>query len=249
MVGKYVDLVDAYKSVNEALAHAGLANAAVVDIVYLDSISVERNPEASLAGVDAVLVPGGFGERGVEGKIAAARYARENRIPYFGICLGMQVAAIEFARNRAGLPAAHSTEFVADARDPVIALVTEWREADGALQTRSHDDDLGATMRLGEQRCILTAGSRAAECYGTTEIFERHRHRFEFNNRYRHLLADAGLVFSGVSAEDDLVEVIELPDHPWFIGCQFHPEFTSTPRLGHPLFNGFIAAAREHKTA
>lgn len=249
LVGKYVELADAYKSVNEALGHAGLQNAAAVEIVYLDSTSVERNPEASLADIDAVLVPGGFGERGVEGKIAAVRHARENRIPYFGICLGMQVAAIEYARNMAGLSGAHSTEFVADPVDPVIALVTEWRDAEGGVQTRSASDDLGATMRLGEQGCTLVEGSRVAQCYNATEIHERHRHRFEFNNGYRQQLADAGLTFAGFAPEDDLVEVIEIEDHPWFIGCQFHPEFTSTPRFGHPLFNSFVAAARAHKTA
>ncbi|WP_111746437.1 CTP synthase [Salinisphaera orenii] len=249
MVGKYVDLADAYKSVNEALGHAGLQTGTNVEIVYLDSSSVERNPDASLADVDAVLVPGGFGERGVEGKIAAVSYAREHRLPYFGICLGMQVAAIEFARNLAGLPGAHSTEFVTDADDPVIALVTEWRDAELGVQRRSADADLGGTMRLGEQRCTLIEGSHVAQAYGAAEIHERHRHRFEFNNHYRDRLADAGLVFSGWAPEDDLVEVIELPDHPWFVGCQFHPEFTSTPRSGHPLFNGFIAAARAHKVA
>ncbi len=248
MVGKYVDLADAYKSVNEALGHAGLQTGTHVEIVYLDSTSVERNPDASLAEIDAILVPGGFGERGVEGKIAAVCYAREHRIPYFGICLGMQVAAIEYARNCAGLPGAHSTEFVTDAADPVIALVTEWRDIDGDVQTRTAASNLGATMRLGGQLCRLVEGSWVAECYGSTEIVERHRHRFEFNNHYRQRLADAGLMFSGFSAEDDLVEVIELTDHPWFIGCQFHPEFTSTPHVGHPLFNSFIAAARSQKT-
>ncbi|MES1925176.1 CTP synthase [Salinisphaera sp. T31B1] len=249
MVGKYVDLADAYKSVNEALSHAGLHTATRVDIHYVDSETVERDDGECLADMDAILVPGGFGERGIEGKIAAARYARTHAIPYFGICLGMQVACIDFAREIAGLTGAHSTEFVPEPEHPVIALVTEWHDLAGNIQTRAAGADLGGTMRLGEQRCRLVDGTLAERCYGTDEVFERHRHRYEFNNRYRDELGNKGLVFSGFSADDDLVEIVELSDHPWFLGCQFHPEFTSTPRTGHPLFIGFIAAAREHATA
>ncbi len=245
MVGKYVDLADAYKSVNEALSHAGLHTATRVDIHYVDSETVEKDPAEALADCDAILVPGGFGERGIEGKIAAARYARVNDVPYLGICLGMQVACIDFARDVAGLAGAHSTEFEPQPAHPVIALVTEWTDAGGSRQTRDANVDLGGTMRLGEQRCRLVPGTLAHRCYNADEIFERHRHRYEFNNRYRETLADKGLVFSGFSVEDDLVEIIELPDHPWYLGCQFHPEFTSTPRAGHPLFMGFISAARE----
>ncbi|MBO9469216.1 CTP synthase [Endozoicomonas sp. G2_2] len=248
MVGKYVDLADAYKSVNEALSHAGLHTGTRVDIHYVDSETVERDDGACLEGMDAILVPGGFGERGIEGKIAAARYARTHDIPYFGICLGMQVACIDFARDIAGLGGAHSTEFVAEPEHPVIALVTEWHDLSGDVQRRDAQVDLGGTMRLGEQRCDLVEGTLAANCYNASEVFERHRHRYEFNNLYRDTLGDKGLVFSGVSAEDNLVEIIELPDHPWFLGCQFHPEFTSTPRNGHPLFIGFIAAARKRRT-
>ncbi|MES1930352.1 CTP synthetase [Salinisphaera dokdonensis CL-ES53] len=248
MVGKYVDLADAYKSVNEALSHAGLHTGTRVDIHYIDSETVERDDGACLEGMDAILVPGGFGERGIEGKVAAARYARLHQIPYFGICLGMQVACIDFARDIADLPGAHSTEFVAEPEHPVIALVTEWHDLSGDVQRRDARADLGGTMRLGEQRCNLVENTLAARCYDAGEVFERHRHRYEFNNLYRDRLGDKGLVFSGVSAEDDLVEIIELPDHPWFLGCQFHPEFTSTPRNGHPLFIGFIAAARERCT-
>jgi len=249
MVGKYVDLADAYKSVNEALSHAGLHTATRVNINYVDSETVEQDGGACLAGMDAILVPGGFGERGIEGKIAAAGYARAHQIPYFGICLGMQVACIEFARDIAGLAGAHSTEFVAEPEHPVIALVTEWLDATGTVQKRDATADIGGTMRLGEQRCRLVGDTLAARCYGTEEVFERHRHRYEFNNRYLEILGDKGLVFSGFSADDDLVEIVELPDHPWFLGCQFHPEFTSTPRAGHPLFIGFIAAARVRATS
>lgn len=248
MVGKYVDLADAYKSVNEALSHAGLHTGTRVDIHYVDSETVERDNGDCLEGMDAILVPGGFGERGIEGKIAAARYARTHQIPYFGICLGMQVACIDFARDIAGLRGAHSTEFVAEPEHPVIALVTEWHDLTGDVQRRDAEVDLGGTMRLGEQRCDLVEGTLAARCYDASEIFERHRHRYEFNNLYRDTLGNNGLIFSGVSAEDNLVEIIELPDHPWFLGCQFHPEFTSTPRNGHPLFIGFIAAARQRRT-
>ncbi len=199
--------------------------------------------------MDAILVPGGFGERGVEGKIATVRYARENKIPYLGICLGMQVAVIEFARHVAGLDGAHSTEFKLHAKHPVIGLITEWKNADGSVEIRSEESDLGGTMRLGGQICHLEEGTRAREIYGKAEIVERHRHRYEFNNNYREQLSAAGLVFSGLSEDRSLVEVVELPDHPWFVACQFHPEFTSTPRDGHPLFSGFVAAARQHKEA
>lgn len=247
MVGKYVDLVDAYKSLNEALRHAGIHAATQVNIHYLDSEQLESTDlAAQLAGMDAILVPGGFGLRGVEGKIAAARYARENGIPYLGICLGMQVAVIEYARSVAGLEGAHSTEFVADAEHPVIGLITEWQTADGQVETRDADADLGGTMRLGEQACLLQTGSRVRECYGEAEIAERHRHRYEFNNQYRQALSTAGLRLSGLSGDESLVEVVEIADHPWFIGCQFHPEFTSSPRDGHPLFTSFIKAARQH---
>ncbi len=249
MVGKYVDLADAYKSVNEALTHAGLHTQTRVQIVYIDSAVVEREGAAVLANVDAILVPGGFGKRGIEGKIAAARYARENNIPYLGICLGMQVAAIDFARNVAGLEAAHSTEFVSETPHPVIALVTEWHNPEGDVQKRSAASNLGGSMRLGEQCCRLVPGSRSASLYNTDEVLERHRHRYEFNNHYRDVLADKGLLVAGFSVDDNLVEIVELPDHPWFIGCQFHPEFTSTPRTGHPLFIGFIKAARTHDQA
>ncbi len=246
MVGKYVDLADAYKSVNEALSHAGLHTATRVEIHYVDSEQVARDGGESLSQMNGILVPGGFGERGIEGKITAARYAREHGVPYLGICLGMQVATIDFARDIAGLDGAHSTEFDASPAHPVIALVTEWHDLAGDVQRRDAHVDLGGTMRLGEQRCRLVPGTLAERCYGKDEIFERHRHRYEFNNLYRDELANKGLVFSGFSADDDLVEIIELPDHPWFLGCQFHPEFTSTPRSGHPLFIGFIAAARAH---
>jgi CTP synthase len=247
MVGKYVDLTEAYKSLSEALIHAGAHNRTKVKIVYVDSEEIEKQGTAQLEGMDAILVPGGFGERGVEGKIATVRYARENRIPYLGICLGMQVAVIEYARDVAGLDGAHSTEFKQDAKHPVIGLITEWKNADGSVETRSEDSDLGGTMRLGGQLCHLAAGTKAREIYGKDEIVERHRHRYEFNNNYREPLSAAGMVFSGLSEDKSLVEVVELPDHPWFVACQFHPEFTSTPRDGHPLFSGFVAAARKYK--
>ncbi len=244
MVGKYVDLLDAYKSLNEALLHAGIQTRTRVNIHYFDSERFEReSPEAELATMDAILVPGGFGERGVEGKIAAVRYARESRKPYLGICLGMQVAVIEYARHVAGLDGAHSTEFRKEAPHPVIALITEWRDEQGELIVRDEKTDLGGTMRLGAQRCDLSTGSRVAAAYGAASISERHRHRYEFNNGYQKTLESAGLVFSGFSAENHLVETIELPDHPFFIASQFHPEFNSTPRDGHPLFTAFVQAA------
>jgi len=243
MVGKYVDLTDAYKSLNEALLHAGIHTGTKVDIHYIDSEDIEKEGTDCLVGMDAILVPGGFGVRGVEGKIAAVRHARENRVPYLGICLGMQVAVIEFARHKAGLEGAHSTEFRKDTPHPVIALITEWTTREGAVEHRSEDSDLGGTMRLGAQPCRLLEGTLARATYGKELITERHRHRYELNNRYLNVLEKAGLVFSGRSLDNHLVEMIELPDHPWFLACQFHPEFTSTPRDGHPLFRGFVQAA------
>ncbi len=243
MVGKYVDLTDAYKSLNEALLHAGIHNHTQVNIHYVDSEQIERDGLACLVEMDAILVPGGFGERGIEGKIAAVRHAREQRVPYLGICLGMQVAVIEFARHVAGLTDAHSTEFRKDTPHPVIALITEWTDEDGTVQQRQENDDLGGSMRLGAQPCQLAPNSLARALYGKDVITERHRHRYEFNNRYREPLRAAGLALSGHSLDERLVEMIELPGHPWFVGCQFHPEFTSTPRTGHPLFQGFIKAA------
>lgn len=249
MVGKYVDLADAYKSVNEALYHAGLHTSTRVKIRYVESATIESQGDRILQGVDAILVPGGFGERGIEGKIHAARYAREQGVPYLGICLGMQVAVIEFARNVCGLDDAHSSEFAPHTANPVIALVTEWADATGQIERRSPGGDLGGTMRLGEQVCRLVAGSRSRAQYNAELVRERHRHRYEFNNRYRDILSRHGLSIAGVSEDGDLVEIIELPDHPWFVACQFHPEFTSTPRDGHALFEGFIRAARERHLA
>ena len=243
MVGKYMDLTEAYKSLSEALAHAGVHTRTRVQIRYLDSEEIERTGTDCLAGIDAVLVPGGFGERGIEGKIAAARFAREQRVPYLGICLGMQVAVIEYARNVAGLAGAHSTEFDPDTPHPVIALITEWQTESGQREIRAADADKGGTMRLGGQNCRLEPGSLARRVYGRHQIRERHRHRYEFNNRYCDAMKDAGLRFSGWSLDSRLVEIIEIPDHPWFVGCQFHPEFTSTPRDGHALFRGFVEAA------
>ena len=243
IVGKYVHLTDSYKSLSEALIHAGIHTGTRLDIDYVDSEDIERNGAECLERADGILVPGGFGARGIEGKIEAVRFARINKIPFLGICLGMQVAVIEFARNVAGLERAHSTEFDADTPDPVIALITEWVNREGALETRSVDVDLGGTMRLGAQVCRLRPGTLARTIYQSAQINERHRHRYEFNNNYQRLLEDKGLVIAGTSL-DDLVEVIELPDHPWFIGCQFHPEFTSSPRGGHRLFSGFVTAAR-----
>jgi CTP synthase len=246
MVGKYVDMTEAYKSLSEALGHAGVHCSTKVEIVYVDSEKTS-NCTAKLEGMDAILVPGGFGERGIEGKINTARYARENKIPYLGICLGMQVAVIDFARNVAGLEGAHSTEFDKDTQYPVISLITEWLNADGRVETRDSDSDLGGTMRLGGQECRLQEGSISRELYQNEVITERHRHRYEFNNGFMEKLEQAGLKFVGRSMDGKLVEIIENPDHPWFVACQFHPEFTSTPRDGHPLFTGFIQAAIEHK--
>ncbi|MDE0854049.1 MAG: CTP synthase [Nevskia sp.] len=249
MVGKYVDLADAYKSLNEALYHAGLHTGTRVKIRYIESEAVESQGARVLQGADAILVPGGFGERGIEGKIAAARYARESRIPYLGICLGMQVAAIEYARNVVGLADAHSTEFAPNTPHPVIALVTEWQDASGRVERRSRSSNLGGTMRLGVQKCRLVAGSKSRALYNAEVISERHRHRYEFNNNFRDVLTAKGMSIAGLSEDGELVEMVELPDHPWFVGCQFHPEFTSTPRDGHPLFEGFIRAAREQHLA
>ncbi|WP_293645091.1 CTP synthase [Thiolapillus sp.] len=248
MVGKYVDLTESYKSLNEALIHAGIQTGSRVNIHYFDSEDFESGDLSQLASMDAILVPGGFGNRGVEGKIAAVRYAREQGIPYLGICLGMQVAVIEYARDVVGLKDAHSTEFDKDTSAPVIALITEWLEKDGSVVQRDERSDLGGTMRLGGQECILAEGSLALKLYGKERIIERHRHRYEFNNQYGELLQEKGLRITGTSADGTLAEIVELPDHPWFLACQFHPEFTSTPRYGHPLFTGFIQAAIEqHK--
>ncbi|MEJ2142607.1 MAG: CTP synthase [Gammaproteobacteria bacterium] len=245
MVGKYVDLTEAYKSLSESLIHAGVHTRTKVNIKYIDSEEIENTGTGCLAQMDAILVPGGFGERGVEGKIQAVRYARENGIPYLGICLGMQVAVIEFARHVAGLDGAHSTEFNPQASDPVIGLITEWKQADGTVETRDQNSDLGGTMRLGGQPCRLIEGSNVRKLYGQDVIVERHRHRYEFNNNYREVLEKAGLTIAGTSEDGSLVEVVEIKDHPWFVACQFHPEFTSRPRDGHPLFTGFVQAARE----
>ncbi|MGB0958488.1 MAG: CTP synthase, partial [Litorivicinus sp.] len=245
MVGKYMDLLEAYKSLIEAMTHAGIHNRAKVKLRYIDSEDIERKGTELLADVDAILVPGGFGERGVEGKIATVRYARENKIPYLGICLGMQVAAIEYARHVAGMADANSTEFTQDSTHPVIALITEWTNDEGELEIRDEDSDLGGTMRLGGQDCALVEGTKVAKAYGQQVIRERHRHRWEFNNGFRRQLVEAGLVVAGTSTDGNLVEVIEVPDHPWFVGVQFHPEFTSNPRHGHPLFAAFVRAAMD----
>jgi len=243
LVGKYVDLTESYKSLSEALIHAGIHTSAKPVIHYIDSESIERDGTGALENMDAILVPGGFGKRGVEGKIAAIRYARERHIPYLGICLGMQLAIIEYARNVVGLEGAHSTEFDPQARHPVIALITEWHTPEGHTEVRTSQSDLGGTMRLGGQECTLVEGSTAHAIYQHKTIAERHRHRYEVNNRYRARLEQQGLRFSAISAKDDLAEMIELPGHPWFVACQFHPEFTSTPRAGHPLFSAFVRAA------
>ena len=243
MVGKYMELLDAYKSLNEAITHAGLKTRTKVNVTYIDSADVLDKGTSILENMDAILVPGGFGERGVEGKIMTVQYARENKVPYLGICLGLQVAVIEYARNVAGLKDAHSTEFAPSCENPVIALISEWTTSQGKTEFRDEDSDLGGTMRPGAQTCVLEEGSTTHDCYGAAEIRERHRHRYEFNNDYLETLSQAGLRLSGKSEDGMLVEVVEVPDHPWFVGCQFHPEFTSTPRDGHPLFTGFIRAA------
>ena len=249
MVGKYIELQDAYKSLNEALKHAGIHTRSRVNILYLDSQRIEDEGLGVLEQADAILVPGGFGERGIEGKVMAVRYARENKVPYLGICLGLHAALVEYARNVAGLEGAHSTEMDPGAAHPVIALITEWMNVDGQSEIRSEDSDLGGTMRLGAQQCHLSEGSRSRELYGQEIILERHRHRYEVNNNYVEQLQEAGLSFVGWSADRSLVEMIELPDHPWFVACQFHPEFTSRPRSGHPLFSGFVEAALAHQAA
>ena len=244
MVGKYVDLTDAYKSLNEALYHAGVRSGNKVNIRYIDSEDLAKEGTALLADVDGIVVPGGFGNRGIEGKILAVQYAREHRIPYLGICLGMQIAVVEFARHVLGLPGAGSTEWDDKVADPVVALVTEWVNERGETEQRDVHTDLGGTMRLGALPARLKSGSQIARIYGAEIINERHRHRYEVNSHYEKRLEDAGLVISGRSEDNGLVEVIELPDHPWFIACQSHPEFTSTPRKGHPLFESFIRACR-----
>jgi CTP synthase len=250
MAGKYTDLADSYKSLNEALVHAGIQTRSRVNIRYIDSekLETEGAVTAALQGVDAILVPGGFGNRGIEGKIVAVQYAREHKIPYLGICLGMQVAVIEYARHKAGLKNANSTEFDRNTPHPVIALITEWQnEKNGVLEARSEQSDLGGSMRLGAQTCLLLPDTLAQKLYGQGKISERHRHRYEFNNNYRQTLEKAGMRVSGMSHDNTLVEMVEIPNHPWFVGCQFHPEFGSTPRDGHPLFTGFIRAALAHQ--
>jgi CTP synthase len=246
-VGKYVDHADAYKSLNEALTHAGAQTGARVEVKTIDSESLMTEGMSELEDVDAILVPGGFGERGIEGKIAAVHFARERNIPYLGICLGMQVAVIEIARHLAGLEGAHSTEFMPDCEHPVIGLITEWLDRSGAVELRDEGSDLGGTMRLGAQQCVLQDGSMARRIYGQEIITERHRHRYEFNNHYLDRLQSAGLRVAGRSRDGQLVEMIELEDHPWFVGCQFHPEFTSRPIGGHPLFTSYIDAAVRHR--
>jgi len=250
MVGKYVELSDSYKSLNEALRHAGMKNHVKVKIEYIESETITPANVARLAKFDAILVPGGFGIRGVEGKICAARFARENKVPYLGICLGMQVATIEFARHVAGLKDANSTEFAPQCANPVIALITEWKDADGSIKTRSEESDLGGTMRLGAQSSDVVKGTLAHKIYGDV-VTERHRHRFEANVNYLETLRKAGLVISALTQREHLTEIVELPQdvHPWFVGVQFHPEFKSTPWAGHPLFNSFIRAALDHQQA
>ncbi|OHC69448.1 MAG: CTP synthase [Rhodocyclales bacterium RIFCSPLOWO2_02_FULL_63_24] len=251
-VGKYVDLTESYKSLTESLVHAGIHCRSKVNIQYIDSEDIEKHGCGVLAAMDAILVPGGFGRRGTEGKIAAIRYARENKVPYLGICLGMQLAVIEYARDVTGLAGAHSTEFDAETPHPVIALITEWLDREGRIETRDANSDLGGTMRLGGQKCKLAEGSLVRKVYGSDVITERHRHRYEVNNAYLPRLEQAGLRVSGTSAEGKaLCEMVELPEsqHPWFVGCQFHPEFTSNPRNGHPLFIAYVKAALENRKA
>ncbi len=247
MVGKYTGLTDSYKSINEALHHAGISNKAKVNIKYVDAEEIEKNGPESLADFDAIIVPGGFGSRGVEGMILTSKFARKNKIPYLGICLGMQIALIDFARNEAGLNDANSTEINPNTNYPVVALVTEWESEDGVVEKRDEKSDLGGTMRLGAQSCKLVPGSKASEIYGATEInHERHRHRYEVNSNFIPELESKGLKVVGRSNDLSLVEMIEIPDHPWFVACQFHPEFTSTPRDGHPLFSSLVAAAKKN---
>ncbi|HTN29401.1 MAG TPA: CTP synthase [Pseudomonas sp.] len=247
MVGKYMELLDAYKSLIEALNHAGIQSRTKVNLRYIDSEDIENQGTGLLEGVDAILVPGGFGLRGVEGKIKTVQYARENKIPYLGICLGMQVAVIEYARNVLGWSDANSTEFDKSSQHPVVGLITEWQDSTGSVETRTDASDLGGTMRLGAQECRLEAGSKVAAAYGAEVVEERHRHRYEVNNNLLPRLTEAGLKVSGRSMDGALVEVVEAPNHPWFVACQFHPEFTSTPRDGHPLFSGFVNAALAYK--
>ncbi|WP_026470408.1 CTP synthase [Alkanindiges illinoisensis] len=247
MVGKYVELPDAYKSLNEALLHAGITHRSKVEIIYIDAESLENDDLSRLQDVDAILVPGGFGERGTQGKMNAIRFARENKVPYLGICLGMQLAVIEFARNQAGLSEATSTEFNRQTKQPLIGLITEWLDERGEIQTRSDASDLGGTMRLGAQKAELVEGSLIRQIYGQADVIERHRHRYEMNNRYIEQLEAAGMNISGYSAVQHLVESVEIPAHPWFVACQFHPEFTSSPRGGHPLFASFVGAALKHQ--
>ncbi len=245
LVGKYVDLTESYKSLSEALIHAGIHTRSKINITYVDSENIDKQGIACLADMDAILVPGGFGKRGVEGKIKAIHYARTNGIPYLGICLGMQLAVVEYARNKADMKDAHSTEFNSDTAYPVVGMITEWRTREGRVETRHENSDIGGSMRLGGQECALKENSLAKKIYGADTIVERHRHRYEVNGEYLTQLEQAGLCISGVSVEEDLCEMIELPDdeHPWFLGCQFHPEFTSTPKASHPLFKSFIQAA------
>ena len=247
MVGKYIGLADSYKSLSEALIHAGIKTRTKINIVYIDSEEIEKKGIEVLQSIDAILVPGGFGNRGIEGKINAVKFARENGIPYLGICLGMQVAVIEIARNLAGLDNSDSTEFNKDTEHPVIALITEWQDAKGNKEKRNQGSDLGGTMRLGGQECKLIEGSLVKSLYGKDSVVERHRHRYEFNNKYKDKLESVGMGVAGCSVDNELVEIIEIPKHPWFVGCQFHPEFTSTPRDGHPLFTSFIKAALKYK--
>jgi CTP synthase len=248
MVGKYVQIRDSYIWLYEALIHGGLKTRTRVKIHYIESTDIETQGTRLLEGMDAILVPGGFGERGIEGKIQAVRFARERGIPYLGICLGMQVAVAEYARHMLGLADANSTEFNRATGNPVIALITEWQDQARGAQQRDEESVKGATMRLGAQEVVLTAGTKAREVYGKEVILERHRHRYEFNNTYLERFRQAGLKFSGFS-RDGLVEIVELTNHPWFVATQFHPEFTSTPRDGHPLFTGFVRAARAHRSS
>lgn len=247
MVGKYTELNDAYKSINEALLHAGIHTQTRVEIIYVDADTIEQYDGSALEGIDAILVPGGFGERGVKGKIRAIQYARENNIPFLGICLGLQTAVIEYAQNVLHLSGANSTEFDKKSQHPVIAMISEWRDGAGEMVYRDEHSDLGGTMRLGGQVCHIKSGTLAHQIYGQTEITERHRHRYEVNDYYVNQLEQNGLVVSGRSEDGKLVEIVELPNHPWFFACQFHPEFTSTPRDSHPLFQSFVKAARQHK--
>ncbi len=249
-VGKYIDLADSYKSLTEALIHAGIHTESKVKIHYIDSEDIETSGTSALHNMDAILVPGGFGVRGTEGKIAAIQYARENKIPYLGICLGMQLAVIEFARNVAGLTGANSTEFNANAPHKLIGLIDEWQDASGRIEKRDENSDLGGTMRLGAQVCPIVPNTMAASIYGA-EVNERHRHRYEVNNHYVEQLKTAGLVVSARTPREDLCEIVELPNevHPWFMACQFHPEFTSNPRTGHPLFIAYVKAALANKKA